>query len=70
METGYGQQKTPRGNLGGEGGGLAYLSAVAGKGGENHKGNEESAKEKIPKGAKKIAHTAYLSAMSPQQQRR
>ncbi len=50
METGYGQQKTPRGNLGGEGGGLAYLSAVAGKGGENHKGNEESAKEKIPKG--------------------
>jgi hypothetical protein len=28
-------------------GSLAYLSAVAGKGGENHKGNEESAKEKI-----------------------
>ena len=51
-------------------GGLAYLSTVPGKGAQTHEGDEEGRKEKIPKGAKEVAHTAYLSAISPQQQRR
>ena len=46
------------------------MLAVTGESGENHKGNEKSAKEKIAKGAKEVGHTAYLSAISPQQQRR
>jgi hypothetical protein len=32
------------------GGALAYLSAVASEGGENHKGNEESAEQQVAQG--------------------
>jgi hypothetical protein len=46
VDTGSRQRKTPRGNLGDEGR-LAYLLTVAGEGREEHKGNEESTKEKI-----------------------
>ena len=44
VDTGSGQRKTPRGNLGVSGGGVAYFSAVAGKGAERHEGNEEGRK--------------------------
>jgi hypothetical protein len=39
---------------------VADFSAVARKGGEDHQGNEESAKEKIPKGAKEVGHRNSL----------
>ncbi len=40
---------------------MAYLSAaVASEGGENHKGNEKSAKEEVSKGAKEVGHRNSL----------
>jgi hypothetical protein len=36
------------------------LSTVAGEGREDHQGNEESAKEKITKGAKEVGHRNSL----------
>ena len=60
MDAGSGQRKTPRGNLGDERGALAYLSTVPGKGGENHKGDEKSAKEKIAQGTEEVGHRNSL----------
>ena len=56
MDTGSGQRKAPRGNLGGEGR-LANFSAVPGEGTERHQGDEEGRKEKVAKGAKEVAHS-------------
>ncbi len=69
MDTGSGQRKAPWG-FHGVRGRLAYSSTVASKGREHHQGDEEGRKEEIAKGTKEVGHTAYLSAMSPQQQRR
>ncbi len=43
MDTGSGQRKTPRGNLGVSGEGVAYFSAIAGEGRKRHEEHEESA---------------------------
>lgn len=51
VDTGSGQQKAPRGDLGVRGEGLAYLSAIAGEGRKRHQGDEEGRKEKVAKGA-------------------
>jgi hypothetical protein len=39
---------------------LAYLSTVASESGENHKGDEKSAKEKISQSAKEVGHRNSL----------
>jgi hypothetical protein len=50
-------KKNPAGRtIRGRGWRLAYLLTVAGEGGENHKGNEESAKEKISQSAEEVGH--------------
>ena len=54
---GSGQQKAPRGYLGGEWRRSGRLSAVACKGTKGHQEHEESAEEKIPKGAKEVGHS-------------
>jgi hypothetical protein len=52
-----GNKKPRRANHTGQGGALADLLAVTGEGGENHKGNEESAKEKIAQGTEEVGHS-------------
>jgi hypothetical protein len=56
VDTGSGQQKAPRGNLGGEGERVANFSAIACKGRKRHEEHEESAKHEVSKGAKEVGH--------------
>jgi len=71
VDTESGQRKTPQGEpYGGAKRGSGQLSAVACEGAKGHQGDEEGGEKQVTQGAKEVAHTAYLSAMSPQQQRR
>jgi hypothetical protein len=58
VDTGSGQRKTPRGNLGGEGGTGRLSGAVACEGRKRHEEHEESAKHEVSKGAEEVAHSA------------
>jgi hypothetical protein len=50
VDTGSGQRKAPRGNLGGEGE-IGRLSTVACEGAKGHQGDEEGRKEEVSQGA-------------------
>jgi hypothetical protein len=55
-----GKEKPRRANHTGQRGRLAYLSAVTGESGEDHKGDEKSAKEKISQSTEEVGHRNSL----------